>query len=143
MDSTSNQIAENVSVRVQAWVAMMEDLSGIEVKDNGFDCVIQNDALVPTLVNIFREMGRSYVPYMLANAKAFNHGVKEFQYVDASGRTQVFNTFKYQVKCVTWLRKSFNALGTNDQAWINRQLHGTGCEPLLHADIGEKVTAKI
>ena len=64
-DPTSRKIAHKVSPRTVAWTNIMEDLSGLEVSDEDWI----DEELSESLINIFKEIGRVYVPALLANEK--------------------------------------------------------------------------
>ena len=39
--------------------------------------------------------------------------------------------FKYQGKCLSWIRESYSALSADDRGRVDSVLHGTGCESLI------------
>ena len=76
------------------------------------------------------EVGRSYVPVMLANARALSSGADTVECV-VEGKTWSQKPFPYQGKCVQTLRESYAALAPVDRSAVDRILSGTGCEPLV------------
>ena len=76
------------------------------------------------------EVGRTYVPVMLANAKAVVSGAPEVK-LEVEGKPWVQKPFPYQAKCVGWIRDAFGNLSKGDQAWVLDAFAGTGCARLL------------
>ncbi|MEM7019917.1 MAG: glutathione S-transferase family protein, partial [Pseudomonadota bacterium] len=70
-DPTPAKITAANFPRIHAWVSKMEDLSGLEVDEQGF---ITADNIPATLRALLEEIGRTYVPVMLANAEALVQG---------------------------------------------------------------------
>ena len=66
-DPTPRAIALERAPRVVAWVDLVEDLSGLEPRDDGW---IARDAIPDALRALFGEVGRVYAPFLLANADA-------------------------------------------------------------------------
>ncbi len=80
---------------------------------------------------LLKEIGRVYVPVMLANAKAVRDKAEKVEAV-VEGQAWVQNPFPYQAKCVLWLREEFSALSPADQAAVRAWLgaaHGEGLLP--------------
>jgi glutathione S-transferase len=113
--------------RVYAWVESLEDLSGYLVTDEDW---LNSDGLPQTLIDIFNEVGRIYVPYLIGNAKAVIEGAEKVQ-MTLDGRPWEQKPFPYQVKCLRWLRDEYANLEEADRKRIEDILAGTGCEALL------------
>ncbi len=126
-DPTPSSIAEVQFPRMHAWVSKMEDLSGLEPHDDGFFSV---DRVPETLIALLTEIGRTYVPVMLANAQALDAGLAEVQ-AEVDGLAWVQEPFAYQGKCLQWLRIEYARLDDEDRARLDTILHGTGCERLV------------
>lgn len=126
-DPTPRAIALAVAPRVVAWVDGMEDLSGIVVPDGGW---IPREAVAGTLGELLAEVGRVYVPFLLANADALARGADAVAST-IDGRPWTQRPFPYQRKCLEWLRSAWGRLAASEQAVARRLLAGTGCEPLL------------
>jgi len=152
-DPTPRNIAIKKSPRTVAWVNIMSDLSGLHDKggigeffginsdndnkpqeinyfnsnDNGWNEL--NDIPL-SLKEIFNEIGRVYIPCLLANAEAHKDGndVWETQ-IDNSIWKQ--KTFPYQVKCLNWIKDEFNKLSNSDKNLVKHYLEGTGCNKIL------------
>jgi len=126
LDPTPRAIAHEVSPRTVMWTSMMEDLSGLEPEDSDWN---KPEEMPETLRGILKEVGRMYVPAMLANAKAVQAGEKTWEAeIDEALWTQ--QTFPYQAKCLNWIREQYQALGADDRTKVDSILAGTGCDKL-------------
>ena len=126
-DPTPRAIAHQLSPRTVAWTSLMEDLSGLEP---GADDWNGADQMPATLRGILTEVGRMYVPALLANSRALQAGEKSWEAeIDGSPWTQP--TFPYQAKCLKWINEQYQALDTEDRARVDRIVAGTGCELLF------------
>ena len=127
VEPTSAAITSRVSQRVRAWVDLMEDLSGVSpTDDDWFSADEASEALAPLL----SEIGRTYTPAMLANAKAVLQGDASFE-TEIDGRAWTQPTFKYQAKCLQWLREDHAAMSDNERGSVDALLVGSGCEALF------------
>ncbi len=126
-DPTPARVAAAGYPRVHAWVSKMEDLSGLEVTD---DLYLDADALPSTVKAILSEIGRTYVPVMLANAAALDQGLSSVETV-VEGEPWVQEPFPYQGKCLQWLRIEYARLSEDDRKRVDGILDGTGCEALV------------
>lgn len=122
-DPTPMALTLKRSPRVFAWVDLIEDLSGLPVTDEGW---LTREAAVESLRDLLGEVGRTYVPVMLANAQALVQG-KELVETQIEGLRWVQQPFTYQGKCVKWLRESWQKLVPTDQAFLRGVLAETGC----------------
>lgn len=126
-DPTPAAIALAEAPGVYAWTQMLEDLSGLE--PSAADWIRPND-LPPGLRALLGEIGRVYVPVMLANAAAVLAGASEVT-TEVDGKPWAQQTFPYQMRCLQWLRASHSGLGAADRAAVDGILAGTGCERLF------------
>lgn len=138
-DPTPSSIAARETPRVHAWVSKMEDLSGLEPAEEGF---IDVDELPSTLTALLSEIGRSYVPVMLANARAL---AQELDSVEAlvEGQPWVQPPFPYQGKCLQWLRDAYARLADADRTRVDSMLAGTGCEALITGKVSNSRTHRL
>ncbi len=126
-DPTPRAITHAVSPRTVAWVGLMEDQCGLEPRDADWN---SSDDLPASLAGILKEIGRVYVPALLANAQALQAGEQTWEAVIDGGRwTQ--KTFPYQVKCLQWINGEYAALSAADRIAVDSILDGTGCEALI------------
>ena len=152
-DPTPRDIAIRKSPRTVAWVNIMSDLSGLHdkggigeffgvnndnknkpLKINYFDTndygwnVLQD--IPDSLKEMFNEIGKVYVPCLLANAYAYNEG-KEVWEAQIDNSTWKQKTFPYQAKCLNWIKEEFNKLSGSDKNIVKNYLSGTGCNKIL------------
>ena len=66
---TSRALSLEKSPRSVAWVDIMEDLSGLKVKEDGW---VVLEEVHESLHDIFKEIARGYLPAMIVNAKAIS-----------------------------------------------------------------------
>ncbi len=126
-DPTPMQEALDRAPRVYAWVDLLEDLSGLEPADADW---LDAGYVPDTLKAILAEVGRCYVPVMLANARALISGAKSVE-LQVDGLPWVQEPFPYQGRCVQWLRESYARLDDASRQKVDRALAGTGCELLV------------
>ena len=126
-DPTPTKVAVADFPRVHAWVSKMEDLSGAEVTDDGF---IDSSDVPTTFRDLLCEVGRTYVPVMLANANALENSLTTVETV-VEGKPWVQEPFPYQGKCLQWLRIEYARLSEEDRQRLDSILADTGCEALL------------
>jgi hypothetical protein len=84
----------------------------------------------PTLHELLSEIGRVYVPFLLANAAAVEQSAQRVE-CRIDGEPWMQDAFPYQAKCLRWLRERHAALPDEARARVARTLAGTGCEALL------------
>lgn len=126
-DPTPSDLTLATAPRVAAWTNLVEDLSGLEIED---DAWLDPKALPNTLEALFAEIGRVYVPVMLANVRALKLGLDQVHTeVDAMPWQQ--QPFPYQGKCVQWLRQSYAALPSQDAKLVRDLMARHACLPLL------------
>lgn len=128
-DPTAVAMTLEHAPRVYAWVSAMDDLSGLEPIDSHWRDLGDGGA---ALEGLLKELGRTYVPVMLANHAAALAGEAEVKTVVA-GKPWQHTTFKYHAHCVHWIRQEYEALDAEAKATVGELLKGTGCEPLLAA----------
>ena len=126
-DPTPMRLTLDVAPRVFAWTSLMEDASGLEPGEADW---IDLSAPPPTLVPLLAEMGRVYVPVMLANARAVAEGLSQVE-TEIDGQAWLQAPFPYQAKCLGWLRQSWAALPPESRATAADVLESTGFIQLL------------
>ena len=126
-DPTSRKLAHEISLRTVAWINSMEDLSGLNPKNNPWT---EMESLPESMRELLTELGRGYVPALLANRNALEKGEEEWEaQIDNAKWTQ--KTFNYQGKCLQWINQEFYSLTDHDQQRVHELIKGTGCEKLL------------
>jgi glutathione S-transferase len=126
-DPTPRALTHKGSPRAVAWVNRMEDQSGLEPAEGDWnDCA----DLPSSLRVILEEVGRVYVPALLANARAVEGGRESWQ-AEIDGSLWSQRTFPYQAKCLKWINEEYRALGADVRAQVDAALEGTGCEEVV------------
>ena len=126
-DPTSSSIAHNISPRAISWIDQMEDLSGLNVHEEDWITFEQAER---NLSNIFEEIGKVYMPALLANSNAINQNEKTWT-ANIDGAEWNQKSFPYQAKCLQWINNEFEVLGNDDQEDILNFLRNTGCSDLI------------
>mgnify|MGYP001814050631 FL=1 len=126
-DPSSVEIAAAEAPRIIAWVHRVEDLSWLEVEDDGW---IDREGAAENLRPLLAEIGRVYVPFLIANETAVSRNLDRTECeIDGTPWTQ--RPVKYQAKCLRWVRGRFEELAADDRSWVGQTLAGTGCEGLF------------
>ncbi|BCW87661.1 hypothetical protein sos41_07910 [Alphaproteobacteria bacterium SO-S41] len=128
-DPTPMALTLEKAKRVFAWTDVMEDLSGLEP-----GAWLDPADLPPTLIALFGELARTYVPVMLANARALKAGDDTVE-TEIDGLPWTQQPFPYQGKCLSWLRLSHATLPDKAKAIVDALLDATGCAPLIRETI--------
>lgn len=128
VEPSSMALARKKAARVMGWVDAVDELSGRSVDgDAGW---LERDGLGASFRELLGEIGRTYAPFLLANAKAIDAGEAE-THCEIDGSRYFQKSFPYQRKCLAWLHAEFARLGADDRAFVEKTLVGTGCESLL------------
>ena len=83
-----------------------------------------------SLKEILKELGRMYVPALIANAKAVINEDETWE-TEIDGSIWKQKTFPYQAKCLKWIKEEFHVLSDDNKSRIRTYLDGTGCELIL------------
>jgi glutathione S-transferase len=126
-DPTSSAVAVEVAPRIVAWCEVVEDLSGIEVGKQDW---LDPDSARATLRGLLCEAGRTYAPFLLANADAVARGAEQME-CSIDEHPWVQPPFRYQAKCLAWLREAHAGLPNAARGRVDALLQGTGCETLF------------
>jgi len=126
-DPTPAQICLDKAPRVYAWTDLVDDLSGETAHDSAW---MTNNNLATTLTPLLREIGRTYAPALLANAKALSNGERQMT-ATIDGQPWEQPAFPYQGKCLQWINGEYRKLTDKAKATVEGLLDGTGCETLI------------
>lgn len=126
-DPTPAALTADRSPRISGWTEALEDLSGMEARDEDWT---RRNQLPETLRRVLEEVGRTHVPFLLANAAALDRGAANVE-TEIDGRPWVQKPFPYQRKCLRALRESHSRLAKADRAAVDAFLAGTDCEALF------------
>ncbi len=128
VEPTPQALARKQAPRVVAWTDVVDDLSGLEVEgDAGW---VDRDALGDPYRELLAEIGRTYAPFLVANAAALERGDETME-CHIEGKRYWQRAFPYQGKCLRWIREEYEKLDAGDRAFVYQTLSGTGCEVLL------------
>ena len=105
----------------------MEDLSGYEMFQDDW---ITAGELPETLKAILKEVGRIYVPYLLANADAVANK-QDLLEMELDGRPWQQNPFTYQAKCLRWLRERQSGMTESQKDQLSEAFQSTGINALF------------
>jgi glutathione S-transferase len=117
-DPTAGDLMRETAPLSYRWVQLLDDCSGVEGDWQ------DNQQQLPAAVEGLLEMaGTLYLPFLLANAEALEQGEKTFHF-SAFGHDYRQGTFKYQKKCLAWLREELAGLNgaarEKAQAWLEK-----------------------
>ena len=126
-DPTPAAICLQKAPRVHAWTDLVDDLSGQPAPEEAWMAVDNARAILGDLLT---EIGRTYVPALLANAQALQNGEQEV-HTTIDGKPWQQPVFPYQAKCLQWINREYQLLDEPAQAQIDTILNGTGCDALL------------
>lgn len=126
-DPTSSALALAEAPRVVAWTETMDDLSGLEP-----GAWFEASTLPETLLALLTEIGRTYVPFLLANARALEAEAEKVQ-LAIDGQPYAQAPFRYQGKCLQALRASYERLEAHERERAQAVLADAGCEELVRA----------
>ncbi|MEO0588976.1 MAG: glutathione S-transferase N-terminal domain-containing protein [Pseudomonadota bacterium] len=107
------------------WLAHVDDASGIEGEWDAPDADLK-----PVTKTILAEVGRCYVPFLLANAAAAEAGEETFR-MEVDGMPYEQGVFKYQLKCLADLRTRYAGLSAEAKASVDPELAEAGCLEFL------------
>ncbi len=124
VEPTAIALTRKLAPRVRAWVDRMDDLSGH--KDGAWLA----EAQYGSLHGLLSEIGRTYAPFLIANAKAVQSGTENFE-TKIDGRKWQQPPFPYQAKCLVALRDAYQALSAGSRNRVDGLLAGTGCQTLF------------
>ena len=107
------------------WLLHVDDASGIEGEWDEADAPLKS-----VVQSLLAEVGRVYVPFLLANATAAEAGEKTFR-IDVDGMPYEQGTFKFQLKCLADLRSRYAALSDETRGRIDPVLSAANCLEFL------------
>jgi glutathione S-transferase len=126
-DPTPMRILREKAPFTDHWIRRLDDASGVDGEWYPRERAL--GAWVEALLFIAGEL---YLPFLVANAKAFANGLERLE-IKVWNLPYALAPFKYQVKCLQQLRRKFAALDAQDRAALRPILARTGCGELLTA----------
>jgi len=127
-DPTPSDVTLHIAPRVYAWAGAAEDLSGVA----GDAVLAPRETVQNVLGDLLSEIGRVYVPVLLANERAIKAGSQEAE-TEVDGRPWRQNTFPYHLKCLEALRAAYAGLSSSDMPDVKGWLEGTGVDALFES----------
>jgi len=121
-DPTSLAIMREKSPLVCSWIDIIDDVSGME---DG-EWIDSNADLPRAVTELLKMAGEVYFPFLMANTKAFEQGDNRFS-LTLLNRPYEQDTFKYQVKCLQWLKERYAELAGDAKDRVESVLKDTGC----------------
>ena len=109
------------------WVRRLDDASGVEG-----EWYPRERALGGMAEALLKIAGELYLPFLVANAEAFEQGLGRLE-INVWSLPYTLAPFKYQVKCLQQLRDKFAALNAESRAGLRPVLERTGCWEYLTA----------
>ena len=91
---------------------------------------LERNYQIDKAIEIFNEVGKVYIPCLIANANAYENG-DEIWETSIDGEIWKQKTFPYQVKCLNWIKDEFNMLSPDDKEITLNLIGGSGCEKIL------------
>lgn len=118
----SGDVMRTRTRRVTAWLAIMDDASGVEGDWNAADAPLCAGAK-----SLLWLAGAVYLPYLAATLKAVEAGDERLRIEVLDGMIHEQNPMKYHAKCLTVIREKVAALGSGEAAKLEALLEGTDC----------------
>ncbi len=119
-DPTPRAILREAAPYTDRWVVQMDDLCGLEG-----DWCAPEEALLDGVLDLLRMCGEVYLPFLAANAAAFESGAGSFS-TRLRGLDHAQGTFKYQVKCLYEIQRRYALLEGKVRERIEPILAETG-----------------
>jgi len=124
-DPTPGEIMRQRSPGALDWIYTLDEASGVEG-----EWLEGPSALPNALVDLLGVVGDFYLPFLEANAAAYERGEKVVE-LEILGKPYRQGTFRYQVKCLQWLREQWDALDATSKRQIRPLLEESGCLRVL------------
>ena len=125
---TSLGIMREKSPRFCSWIDQLHDASGLEEGE----WFAPEQPLQEAVIRLLKMAGEVYLPFLKANATALNNGEDNFS-LELMGRNYQQGTFKYQLKCLNWLREEYSQLQGVPKEKVDAPLAETGCLPFFQS----------
>jgi len=121
-DPTPWAIMRKTSPGTFTYLQLLEDASGMN-EDAWLDPASRPPRAALKLLKL---AGEVYLPFLVANAQAFDQKRDTFDFL-ALGHRYSQATFKYQVKCLRWLKEELAIVKGSSREWAETILCETGC----------------
>jgi glutathione S-transferase len=122
-DPTPGAIMNERSPATLDWIYTLDEASGVEG-----EWTSSVNTLEDGTKDLLRLAGETYLPFLLANAAALERGASTVS-MTALGHPYEQAPFKYQARCLQWLREEFDGLSGATRTRAADVLVETGCGP--------------
>jgi len=124
-DPTPWSVMRNLAPGIFPYLQSLDDASGVD------EAWPPSSGTLPrSTAELLKLAGEVYLPFLQANAAALEAGRRSFAF-SALGMRFAQDTFKYQVKCLQWLRQEFHSLPGEPRDHATALLKDTGCLAVL------------
>jgi glutathione S-transferase len=120
IDPTPMGIMRETAPRTCGWICRTNDASGVTG-----EWIDPKEPLPPAVRGLLELAGEIYLPFLAANAAAFERGDEQVS-LKLLGRPYAQASFRYQVKCLRWLREKFATLPAEARERVAAVLRETG-----------------
>lgn len=120
-DPTPMAIMRARAPRTYQWIQRLDDASGMEG-----EWLDPTAPLPESVIGFLRLAAGVYLPFLKANFDALARGSDTFS-ITGLDKPYSQGTFKYQVKCLGWLKEELAALSGEPRARVQSTLEETGC----------------
>ncbi|MFL0355695.1 glutathione S-transferase family protein [Erythrobacter sp. GH1-10] len=117
--------------RLEAWIWMTDDLAGLKPEPGDW---MSASAAREELAPLIGEIARTYLPVLIANARAVTNQEQVFT-TEVCGSEWTQPTFSYHAKCLSELRAGFAALPANAKSAASDTLRANGCAALIEEQV--------
>ncbi len=121
IDPTPMAIMRERAPRTFQWLARLDDASGVEG-----EWIAAEATLPQAITELLTLAGQVYLPFLVANAEALAAGAERLRF-EALGQGYEQGVFKYQAKCLVWLREALAEVDGPARARLETVLDETGC----------------
>jgi glutathione S-transferase len=119
-DPTPGDIMRRRSPATLDWIQTLDEASGVEG-----DWIGSPNELSPAVKDLLTLAGETYLPFLMANAQAFERRDREVS-LDLLGMPYAQAPFRYQAKCLHWLKMEFASLAGDERDFAVAVLRETG-----------------
>lgn len=124
-DPTPRSHMQRAAPDIFTYLQLLEDASGIEADWENSPTVSDSTR------DLLRLAAEVYLPFLSANEKAVMSGSQRFE-IDVLGLKYEQQPFKYQVKCLNWLRDAYAQLSESSRKYVSDALSNSEVIKVLH-----------
>lgn len=125
IDPAGLAIMRRRAPRTEHWIRRLDDASGVDG-----EWAAEGELPAPVMA-LLQLAGDYYLPFLEANVAALSDGMACLEATMAGGHVFRAASFRYQAKCLTWLREAFAALPPDATQKLEEPLRATDCWDVL------------